>query len=163
MQIRVANRQDEPIIRTIIKEAYLEVGDREIDLTGRDSDLTNIDARYFWFDGIFIVAEDDGQIVGLAGARRGESEAVLRLMRLAVVPARRKTGCASMLIDTVLFFAANAEYDVVEYVPVRTDPAEPFLGFHANEGVWRRSIKRLSPHQPVSVGFRESEQISAEN
>jgi N-acetylglutamate synthase-like GNAT family acetyltransferase len=141
MQIRVANRQDEPILRTIINQANAEVGDSEIELTGRDSDLTNIDSQYFWFDGIFIVAEDDGQIVGLAGARRGESDDVLRLIRLVVVPARRKTGCAALLMDTIVFFARNAEYKRIEYTPRKSDPAEPFLGFTADGGMWLREVE----------------------
>lgn len=142
MQIRVANRQDEPIIRTIISQANAEVGDAEVDLTGRDSDLTNIESEYFWYDGIFIVAEEDGTIVGLAGARRGETDDVLSLKRIVVVPARRRTGCAAALMDTIKFFAHNAEYKVIEYVPRKTDPAEPFLGFTADGGVWRKALAK---------------------
>jgi GNAT superfamily N-acetyltransferase len=145
MQIRVANRQDEPIIRTIVQQANAEVGDAEIDLTGRDSDLSNVDAKYFWHDGIFVVAEDDGAIVGLAGARRlsdtadGAGHDILSLKRIVVIPARRRTGCASALLETVLFFAQNAEYKVVEYVPRKSD-GEPFLGFTAHGGVWRHVL-----------------------
>lgn len=145
MQIRVANRQDEPIIRSIINQANAEIGETEIVLTGRDSDLTNIDSEYFWFDGIFIVAEDDGQIVGLAGARRGDSDDVLRLQRIVVVPARRKTGCAAHLMETILFFARNAEYKRIEYAPRKTDPSEPFLGFNARDGVWALEVKEAHP------------------
>jgi N-acetylglutamate synthase-like GNAT family acetyltransferase len=145
MQIRVANRQDEPIIRTIISQANVEVGDAEIDLPGRDSDLTNIDSEYFWHDGIFLVAEEDNSIVGLAGARRGETDDVLSLKRIVVVPARRRTGCACLLMDTIVFFAGNAEYKVIEYTPRKTDPVEPFLGFTADGGVWRFDVCSSSP------------------
>jgi GNAT superfamily N-acetyltransferase len=146
MQIRVANRQDEPIIRTIVNQANVEVGDAEIDLTGRDSDLSNVDSQYFWFDGIFVVAEEDGAIVGLAGARRASDTAdgarsdVLLLKRLVVVPARRRTGCASILMDTIIFFARNAEYRVIEYSP-RPSDTTPFMGFTADGGIWKFEVK----------------------
>ena len=64
MQIRVATRQDEPLIRTLVNQALVEQGKAEVDLQGIDADLNNVESHYFWFDGIFIVAEDAGQIIG---------------------------------------------------------------------------------------------------
>lgn len=148
MQIRVANRQDEPIIRTIVSQANAEIGGTEVDLTGRDSDLNNIDANYFWYDGIFLVAEEDGQIIGLAGARRGESEIMLELMRLVVIPARRRRKVASRLMETISFFGNNLGYREVVYKPSQhgTAQREPILGFTADGARWKREIARATAH-----------------
>ena len=113
MQIRVANRQDEPIIRTIVNQALAERGQSEVDLKGRDEDLNNVEQHYFWYDGLFLVAEEDGQIIGLVGARKSEHDESLELLRLVVVPAHRQKGVARQLMDTVFFFARNLEYKEV--------------------------------------------------
>lgn len=110
MQIRAANKQDEPIIRTIIFQAMEENG-ASADLEGRDSDLKNVEHNYFWYDGLCIVAERDGQIIGVLAARRNEAdEETLEIMRLAVTPGARKRGAARALVKTMLFFAGNMEY-----------------------------------------------------
>lgn len=143
MQIRVANRQDEPIIRTIVNQANAEHGLPEIELTGGDSDLNNIEAHYFWYDGIFVVAEEDGQIVGLAGARRGETDDVLELLRLVVIPSRRRHGTAQLLMNTIVFFARNAEYEEIRYAPQKHD-GKPFLGFVEEGKVWKLDLRGQS-------------------
>lgn len=113
MQIRAANKQDEPIIRTIISQAMEENG-ATAELDGRDSDLKNVEHSYFWYDGLCIVAERDGQIIGVLAARRNEKdEETLELMRLAVTPGARKRGAARALIKTMLFFAGNMQYKQV--------------------------------------------------
>lgn len=110
MQIRAANKQDEPIIRTIVLQAMEEMG-ATTDLDGRDSDLKNVEHNYFWYDGLCIVAERDGQIIGLLAARRNEKDdETLELMRLAVTPGARKRGAARALVKTMLFFASNMQY-----------------------------------------------------
>jgi N-acetylglutamate synthase-like GNAT family acetyltransferase len=114
MQIRVANRQDEPAIRAIVNQTRASNGKSEIDLVGADSDLNNIDAQYFWFDGIFIVAEEEGEIVGLAGARRGNSEETLELLRLAVSADWRDKGIEQQMLDTVKYFANNSAYSEIQ-------------------------------------------------
>ncbi|MBX9570942.1 MAG: GNAT family N-acetyltransferase [Candidatus Obscuribacterales bacterium] len=113
MQIRAANKQDEPIIRTIIFQAMEENG-ATADIEGRDSDLKNVEHNYFWYDGLCIVAERDGQIIGVLAARRNEKdENTLEIMRLAVTPGARKRGAARALVKTMLFFAGNMEYKQV--------------------------------------------------
>ena len=130
MQIRVANRQDEPIIRTIVNQALAERGSSEVDLKGRDEDLNNVEQHYFWHDGLFLVAEDDGQIIGLVGARKCEHDDSLELLRLVVVPSHRKKGVAHSLMDTVFFFARNLEYKEVSCM----FEMDPVSGFSSNMG-----------------------------
>ena len=113
MQIRAANKQDEPIIRTIISQAMEENGATS-DLDGRDSDLKNVEQNYFWYNGLCIVAERDGQIIGVLAARPNEKDDdTLELMRLAVTPGARKRGAARSLVKTMLFFAGNMQYKQV--------------------------------------------------
>ena len=79
MQIRIANRQDEAPIR-----ALLEKQGAVLDLKGADRDLHNIDQGYFANDGLLVVAEEDGEIIALAGARKSaHDESVLEVLRLA--------------------------------------------------------------------------------
>jgi hypothetical protein len=80
MQIRFANRQDEAPVR-----AFLEGQGKSLDLAGDDNDLRNLDLNYFGRDGIFVVAENGGQLIALAGARKLESDPeILELKRLVV-------------------------------------------------------------------------------
>jgi hypothetical protein len=58
VQVRFANRQDEPNIRTFVESVYAESGST-FDLDGSDSDLRNIDAQYFGQEGLLIVVEED--------------------------------------------------------------------------------------------------------
>lgn len=115
MQIRAGNRQDEECIRDIIFKAMQECG-LQPKPKGREDDLNNIEAGYFWHDGIFIVAERDGMIIGVAGGRRNPDpghDGELELIRLAVLPEERKHHVARKLLDTVMFFATNMEYKQV--------------------------------------------------
>lgn len=63
MQIRIFNRQDDKGLRAIV--APLE----NLDLDNKDRDLRNVEGTYFGNNGIFLVAEDDGQIKAYMGAR----------------------------------------------------------------------------------------------
>lgn len=145
MQIRVANRQDEPIIREIVAQTKAERGLGELSLTGSDADLNNVEANYFWFDGIVVVAEEDGQILGFSAARRGQDEQTLELTRLVVIPLRRSQGIAHQLLDTILFFGMNSEYTEIVFNPEThaLQKQQPFYGFSkdpARAGRWHRVL-----------------------
>jgi N-acetylglutamate synthase-like GNAT family acetyltransferase len=142
MQVRLGNRQDEPIIKTIISQCLAESSASDQDLL----DLTDIEAHYFWHNGLFIVAEDDGQIVGLAGARSNDNVEILELTRLFVVPARRKRGVARELLKTVFFFARGLEYKRVVAYPEKQGlkPGKPMLGFSRDPEdpkLWIRAVE----------------------
>jgi N-acetylglutamate synthase-like GNAT family acetyltransferase len=144
MQIRVANRQDEPAIRAIVNECRAQRGEPEVDLKGADSDLNNVEEHYFWFDGIFLVAEEEGTIIGLIGARRGNSEETLDLRRLAVSPTFRGKGTARALVDRVIYFAGNLDYKRVVMDPARQhlDKRKPLRPFELDPaGTWTCPIK----------------------
>ncbi len=109
MQIRAANRQDEPLIRNIVFSALEELG-ITAEPDGRDSDLKNVEQNYFWHDGVCLVAERDGQVVGVIAGRRHTSDDELELGRIAVYPAARNRGVGRALIKTLIFFASNMDY-----------------------------------------------------
>lgn len=115
MQVRAGNRQDEPLVRAIVTQ-YLEEQGRALDLEDKDRDLRNLEANYFWHDGLFIVAERDGQLIGmLAGRKNSKSDEILDLKRLVVTTGARRRGVAKALVKTMLFFAQNMEYKKVEF------------------------------------------------
>ena len=77
----IANRQDEAPVR-----AFYEALGVTLDLQGADKDIRNIDQGYFGQEGIFIVAEEEGKILALAGARRLEDDQEILELRRLVVP-----------------------------------------------------------------------------
>jgi len=115
VQIRVANRQDEPDIRTFVDSLYKETGG-SVDLESSDSDLRNIEANYFGKEGLIIVAEDEGKIVGIAGARK-KSESVLEVKRLLVGDSDRFSRSEVMndLLKVVVEFAPRLLYEQIEF------------------------------------------------
>ena len=143
MQIRVGNRQDEPLIREIVSKAMAEHGEKPD--SARDADLVNIEANYFWHDGVFLVAEEEGEIIGLVGARKFKSEQEIELVRLVVVPEARGRGVARALVDSVLFFSRNLEYQKLIAYPSKQGLKEavPYLGFKqvtGDPGMWEMSL-----------------------
>ncbi len=122
MQIRLGNRQDEPAITAVVNEVMEEFG-----LTpqpkGSESDLTNIEAKYFGKDGLFLVAEENKQIIGVAGAR-ANSAGQLTLVRIAVKKDHRRKGVAQELMETIIRFAKDMEYERIEVEPARQYPSE---------------------------------------
>lgn len=111
MQVRFANRQDEPSIKTFVESVYAPSGGT-IDLEGRDSDLRNIDAQYFGQEGLLIVVEEDKKIFGVAGARR-KSEAVLELKRFLLDSSFYGDDTANQLIEIIVSFAPRLLYEKI--------------------------------------------------
>lgn len=110
MQIRAANKKDEPFIRKLVFDGLAENGFKP-DPEGLDADLKNVEKSYFWYDGLCIVAEEEGVIVGVLAARSSDAcENVLDLRRLFVCPEKRRLGIARELFKTMLFFAGNSSY-----------------------------------------------------
>jgi predicted N-acetyltransferase YhbS len=109
MQIRLGNRQDEPAITALVNQVMEELGQSPNPQVA-ESDLKNVEANYFGRDGLFLVAEDEKNIVGVAGARRhGENE--LKLERLAVSQNHRGRGIAREMMGIVQRFANDMGYE----------------------------------------------------
>jgi GNAT superfamily N-acetyltransferase len=114
MQIRIGNKQDEPACRALAKWCTEEAGS-VFELDKGDSDLKNIELAYIGHDGIFLVAEQDEEVIAFAAACRGKTEEVCCLKRVYVTEQERKRGIGRKLIEQTLFFARNLEYKSLEY------------------------------------------------
>lgn len=111
-QIRIANKQDEPHIRALAKDA-LEGISEEMDPDGSDADLKNIEWSYFGHEGVFLVLELDRTVVGIAGAAK-LSDDTLEIKRLYVKPDLGLEKDLLSLLDMLLDFACKMDYRVVE-------------------------------------------------
>jgi N-acetylglutamate synthase-like GNAT family acetyltransferase len=120
VQIRIANRQDEPEIRTFVDTIYQKSGS-SLNIERQDSDLRNMEANYFGKEGLFIVAEDNDKIVGLAGARK-KSERVLEFKRLMVsADVQEADEILSEMIDVIVRFAPRMLFEQIEVTENKTD------------------------------------------
>jgi len=100
MQIRIANRQDEQKIQALAAQVASECGGT-FDLAGKDADLNDIEQNFFAKDGIFVVAEEEKEVVGFACANRlNENAACLRA--ICVSKAFRHQGIAREMIKILL-------------------------------------------------------------
>ena len=119
MQIRIANRQDEPEIRTFVDTIYQKSGS-SLNIEEQDSDLRNMEANYFGKEGLFLVAEDNDKIIGIAGARK-KTEKVLEFKRLMVADGSGHEEIANEMIDVIVRFAPRMLFEQVE-VSVQNGP-----------------------------------------
>ncbi len=109
MQIRFANRQDEAPVR-----AFLESQGARLDLAGGDNDLRNLDLNYFGRDGIFVVAENEGKLIALAGARKLDSDhEILELKRL-VVPGTAGDAIKERFLSIIKNHAYQMDYKTIK-------------------------------------------------
>ncbi len=125
-QIRIANKQDEPHIRALTKDALAGVS-KEMDLDGSDADLKNIEWSYFGHDGAFVVIELDGKIAGFAGATK-HSEDAIELKRLYVKDGLGLESALEELLDMLFDFARKMDYRLIVCAPsiVQFAPAHLF-------------------------------------
>lgn len=127
VQIRIANRQDEPEIRTFVEALYQKSG-LSFELESKDSDLRNVEANYFGKEGLFLVAENEGAIVGIAGARK-KSESDLEIKRFLV--ADNESYSASEvradLLKVIVEFAPRMLYSKIELSMETADGKELFI------------------------------------
>lgn len=108
MQIRIANRQDEKNIREL-KESL----SNGIDLKGADSDLVNIEANYFGKNGLFLVVEENGAIVGFGGAK-AKDEQVLSIKRMIVSDIEEKEKAEREMLRVIVDFAPRMLFKSIE-------------------------------------------------
>ena len=113
MQIRIGNKQDESSCRDMVKAATL-AANLPFDLLTTDSDLKNIEQSYIGHDGIFLVVEEDANVIAFAAASRGDSEDICLLRRITVHPDARMRGLGRKLIQQTIFFASNLDYKTLQ-------------------------------------------------
>ena len=113
MQVRIANRQDEKRIRDMAEAFSLQKEDASFDLKGQDSDLVNVEANYFGKEGLFLVAEEEGELVGFAGAS-SKTPDVLRIRRFNVKDLEFKAEIEDELMRVIVEFAPRLLYHGIE-------------------------------------------------
>lgn len=120
MQIRVANRQDEKQIQTIFADLCSKKGE-ELDLNSKHKDLRNIEANYFGNEGIFLVAEDSGKIIGFAGAKKS-SDIVISVDRFYILDAHKRDGIDLRFMQVILPFAQRMFFEKIKWNVMEEPP-----------------------------------------
>ncbi len=128
MQIRVANRQDEKNIQSIFADLCSKKGE-ELDLSSKHNDLRNIEANYFGNEGIFLVAEDDGKLIGFAGAKK-ESDTAISVDRFYIDDAHKRNGIDKQFMQVIVPFAKRMYFQRLNW-NVMEEP--PKIGVSANQ------------------------------
>lgn len=120
MQIRVANRQDEKQIQSIFAELCSKRSE-ELDLNSKHQDLRNIEANYFGSEGIFLVAEIDGSIIGFAGAKK-VGDTVISIDRFYINDAHKRNGIDLQFMQVILPFAQRMFYEKIKWNVIEEPP-----------------------------------------
>lgn len=120
MQIRVANRQDEKQIQSIFAELCSKKRE-ELDLSSKHQDLRNIEANYFGRDGIFLVAEVDGKIIGFAGAKK-IGDTVISIDRFYINDDYKRNGIDQQFMQVILPFAQRMFYEKIKWNVMEEPP-----------------------------------------
>jgi len=109
VQIRIGNKQDEASVRLLVGEVLAESG-KSLDIEAADRDLRSIEINYFGHDGVFLVAEEERKIVGIAAALK-RTETTCEVKRLYVTREHRGKGVGTQLLQQLVRFARNLDYD----------------------------------------------------
>lgn len=120
MQIRVANRQDEKHIQALFAEICQKKGE-EIDLGGSHKDLRNIEANYFGNEGLFLIAEVEGKIVGFAGARK-KSDEIISIDRFFVDDTHKRSGVDQQFMQVIVPFAQRMFFNRMNWNVMEKPP-----------------------------------------
>lgn len=111
MQIRLFNRQDDKELRALVQSNNESAG-TVMDLDGKDKDLRNVEGSYFGHDGLFLVAEDDGNIIAFCGARKANksTEDTGEIMEITRLYA--KEGVDKSIVDGLVSTVRNHAYQL---------------------------------------------------
>lgn len=132
MQIRVANRQDEKHIQALFAEICKKKGE-EIDLSESHKDLRNIEANYFGNEGLFLIAEEEGKIIGFAGARK-KSDETLSVDRFYIEDMHKKSGIDFQFMQVIIPFAQRMFFNRMNWNVLETLPATNMAAAPATSG-----------------------------
>jgi N-acetylglutamate synthase-like GNAT family acetyltransferase len=112
MQIRLGNKQDEPMVRDLLMTVMHEVG-LEAYFEKMRPPIMNMEREYIGHDGTYLVAEDDRKIVGVAAAKK-KTETVCELNLLCVTTEWRRMGLGKQMLQKILAFAKGLDYDALQ-------------------------------------------------
>ncbi len=120
MQIRVANRQDEKNIQSIFAEICKKKGE-ELDLSDGHKDLRNIEANYFGNEGLFLLAEEESKLIGIAGARK-KNEDTISIDRFYIDDAYKRKGIDQQFMQVIVPFAERMFYKRLNWNVMEAPP-----------------------------------------
>lgn len=118
MQIRIFNRQDDKALRALMAEL-----DPSLDLNGKDNDLRNVEGTYFANGGLFLIAEEEGEILAFMGARRLNDSENLTVTRQGLKPGAQ---IDPAILEQLLAVVLNQAYQLdLKKVELATSPDQP--------------------------------------
>ena len=91
--------RDYDVARTMFEE-YAGLLGFDLDFQGFQEELQNLPRQYGEQEGILLLAEDRGEVVGCVGVRKWSGE-VCEMKRLYVKPGRRGSGIGRMLAESL--------------------------------------------------------------
>ncbi|RTL40141.1 MAG: N-acetyltransferase [Candidatus Melainabacteria bacterium] len=112
MQIRLGNKQDEPMVRELLMKVMHEVKLERYFEQARPP-LMNMEREYIGNDGTYLVAEDDRKIVGVAAAKK-KSDTLCEVALLCVTSEWRRMGLGKQMLEQVVRFARGMDYDALQ-------------------------------------------------
>ncbi len=149
IQFRDATVDDQPAIIELINGVYEEYGERMC-LEGADADLLDLEGAYVKRGGAFIVAVQQGVIVGSHATLPIDPQAgLLTFRRLYTAPATRGTGLGQQLMQWAFDWSVEHGFRRVEFwSDTRFTRAHAFfakLGFE--KGGTRRMADGYEPYE----------------
>jgi len=112
MQIRLGNKQDEPMVRDLLMTVMHEVNLEKYFEQARPP-IMNMEREYIGQDGTYLVAEDDRKIVGIAAAKK-RTDTVCELALLCVTSEWRRMGLGKQMLEKIVSFAKGMDYDALQ-------------------------------------------------
>ena len=123
--------------------------------SGEFEDLNNLQAAYFDSRGLFVVATEDGRVVG-TGAVKQLDQDTCELKRMWILSCHRAHGLGRQIVRPLFAFALEQGYKKVRlevYDPPRQERAVAFytrLGFYAI-APYRESPARLAMEKALTT------------
>ncbi len=93
--------------------AYAESLDFDLDFQDFEAEMAALPGPYAPPDGAILLAEADGEAVGVVAVQPLDDEGACEMKRLYVTPECRKQGIGRALASTIIEVAKNLDYDVM--------------------------------------------------
>ena len=155
-QVAAARRVMSDVCNEIWKiKTTVEELESWFDQTGEFEDLNHLQTAYFDNRGLFVVATDDGRVVG-TGAVKQLSQDICELKRMWILSSHRAHGLGLQIVRPLFAFALEQGYKKVRlevYDPPRQGRALAFytrLGFY-EIAPYRDSPARLSMEKVLTA------------
>ena len=141
IELKPFQNQDQPIVKSLILDGLVEhwgVLDESL-----NPDLDDIATTYV--DGIFLVAWQDGEIIG-TGAFKPHSTTQVEIVRMSVKKELRRQGVGRQMLDELVRRAAETGYQ--EVILETTETWQDVIDFYLDYGF------EITHHQDGDAWFR---------